>query len=75
MVATLKFLRLREVTKIDSALLLWYALCRMNEIVEYLVTIGGRTYTVEGMTRAKAIVKAAHLFCDETGVLYTMSVR
>lgn len=43
-------------------------------MIEYLVTIGGRTYKVGGETRAKAIVKAAHLFRDETGARYTISV-
>ncbi len=43
-------------------------------MTEYLVTIGGRTYEVEGETRAKAIVKAAHKFREETGAKYTISV-
>ncbi len=46
----------------------------MNELVKYLVTIGGITYPVEGKTRAKAVAEAARQFRKETGARYTISV-
>ncbi len=46
----------------------------MNELVEYLITIGGKTYSVQGTTRAKAVAEAARQFRKETGARYTISV-
>ncbi len=43
-------------------------------MTEYLVTIGGITYEVEGDTRAKAVASAARKFREETGARYTISV-